>query len=95
SQDQPAVSRIKAIGGEYTRVDEQGNFKLRVPNTGEYFVLVLSRNAARKASEKLDSMHLAQMGRYFLPAPDLIGDRRYIWQAESIKRDRDLKFTLE
>ena len=79
-------------GGDYVRADEQGRFKLRVPDTGEYFLLVVSNNAARKASERLESVHLAQMGRYFIPAPDLIGDRKYSWRSLSVKRDQELRF---
>ncbi len=93
--DQPSLSRIKTIGGDYARADEQGYFKLRVPDSGEYFLLVVSRHSQRKASERLDPVHLAQMGRYFLPAPDLLGDRGYRWRAEAIKRDKAYTFTFE
>lgn len=93
--DQPSLTRIKAIGGDYARTDEQGYFKLRVPDSGEYFLLVVSHRSARKASERLDPVHLAQMGRYFLPAPDLLGDRGYRWRSESIKRDKEYTFTFE
>lgn len=93
--DQPAIARLKAIGGDYTRADERGNFKLRVDRTGEYFVLVIGRNAPRKSTERPEGVHLAQMGRYFLPASELIGDQRYDWRMETIKRDKEFKFTLE
>lgn len=93
--DQPSLSRIKGIGGDYTRANEQGEFKVRVPSTGDYFVLVLAKGAARKQSDTLNRDDLAEMGRYFLPAPDLIGDRKYLWQTESIKRDKHVQFTLE
>jgi hypothetical protein len=92
---QPSIARLKAIGGDYARADERGNFKLRVDRTGEYFLLVVSKNAQRKASERPEGVHLAQMGRYFLPAPELIGDQRYAWLAETIKRDKEYKFVLE
>jgi hypothetical protein len=93
--DQPAIARLKAIGGDYDRADERGNFKLRVDRTGEYFVLVVGRNAPRQSTERPEGVHLAQMGRYFLPASELIGDQRYAWRMESIKRDKEYKFTLE
>lgn len=93
--DQPSLTRIKSIGGDYTRADEQGYFKLRVPDTGEYFVLVVSRGKKRPASQRLDPVHLAQMGRYFLPAPDLINDRDYRWRAETIRRDKEYTFTFD
>jgi hypothetical protein len=67
----------------------------RVDRTGEYFVLVVGRNAPRQSTERPEGVHLAQMGRYFLPASELIGDQRYAWRMESIKRDKEYKFTLE
>jgi phage FluMu protein Com len=93
--DQPGISRLKSIGGDYVRADEQGYFKLRVPDTGDYFLLVISRHARRKASERLDTVHLAQLGRYFVPAPDLLGDRQYRWRLETVKRDKEYKFSFE
>jgi len=93
--DLPSLSRIRSIGGDYTRADDQGYFKLRVPDTGDYFLLVVSRQTQRKASERLEPVHLAQIGRYFLPAPDLIGDHKYRWRAETVKRDKEYKFTFE
>src|SRR5690606_36868980 len=93
--DLPSLVRIRSIGGDYTRADHQGYFKLRVPDTGDYFLLVVSRQSQRQASERLDPVHLAQMGRYFLPAPDLIGEHKYRWRAETIKRDKEYKFTFE
>lgn len=92
---QPSLARIKAIGGDYARADDQGYFKLRVPDHGEYFLLVVSRHVQRPSSRRLDPVHLAQMGRYFLPAPDLVGDREYRWTAESIKRDKQYTITFE
>lgn len=93
--DQPAIARIKSIGGDYVRADEQGNFKLRVPDTGDYFLLVISRHARRKPGERHESVHLAQIGRYFIPAPDLVDTQQYRWRSESIKRDKDYKFAFE
>lgn len=93
--DQPSLARIKSIGGDYARADEQGYFKVRVPDSGEYFLLVVSHHAGRKAGQRLDPVHLAQMGRYFLPAPDLVGDRYYRWRSESIKRDKQYSIIFE
>lgn len=95
ADDLPSLSRIRSIGGDYTRSDDRGYFKLRVPDTGDYFLLVVSRQSHRSANERLEPVHLAQIGRYFLPAPDLIGDHKYRWRAETVKRDKEYKFTFE
>lgn len=93
--DHPAVERLKSIGGDYTRTDAQGRFKLRVPDTGEYFLLVLSHGAKRRAGERLDPVQLAQIGRYFLSAPDLLAEHRYLWRSETIKRDKQYDLVLD
>jgi hypothetical protein len=95
AEDQPALARIKAIGGDYTRADAEGNFKLRVPDIGNYFLLVISRSAQRKPAQRLETQHLAQMGRYFANSLDLLTDRQYRWRNEVIKRDKEYKFEFE
>jgi hypothetical protein len=95
SPDQPALSRIKAIGGDYTRTDEEGNFKLRVPDVGDYFLLVISSSAARKPTDRLETLHLAQIGRYVTNSAELLGDRQYRLRSEVVKKDKEYKFEFE
>ena len=65
-------------------------FRLRVADTGPYFVLFISRNNKRKSGETLKTADLAQLGRYFADATDLIGENRYRWTVERIQNDRTL-----
>ena len=69
--------------------------EVKVPDIGDYFLLVISKNSARPAGQHLNPVHLAQLGRYFMPAPDLLGDRSYRWRAETVKRDKTYTFTFE
>lgn len=91
----PGLQSIQSIGGEYTRADVNGEFRLRVPDRGKYHVLVLSRNARRRPSEELRRSDLAQLGDFFMPAPDLLGQNRYRWQPQSIRRDTTLDVVFE
>jgi hypothetical protein len=95
SADQPALGRIKSIGGDYARTDDEGHFKLRVPDVGDYFLLVISATAARKPTDRLETVHLAQLGRYVTNSAELLGDRQYRWRSEVVKRDREYKFEFQ
>jgi phage FluMu protein Com len=86
----PSVLAIQNIGGSFSRTDENGQFKLRVADAGDYFILVLSKNVQRPAAADLNKTDLAQMGRYFTLTLDLLGNRQYRWIPERIKHDRTL-----
>lgn len=92
--DQQLRSGIRDLGGDFVRVDAMGEFTLNVPDRGKYFVLVLSRGAVRPAGELPKPTDLAQIGRYFLPADELLGNSRYVWQDETVRGDRRMKFDL-
>lgn len=82
----PTLMAIHSLGGDYVRADTNGKFRLQVPDVGKYYVLVISRNSRRR--EPLDKNHLAQIGRYFLPAEVLLGEARYDWREENVRRDK-------
>jgi len=90
AEDDLALRQIRELGGEYTRANEDGEYELRVPDRGAYFVLFLSRNARLDDNEHPEPGDLAQMGRYFLPPAQLIGTNRYQWRDETVRRDRTL-----
>ena len=47
---------IRAIGGAYARTDAAGRYQLTVPDTGRYFVLIVSKNKYRTGGEELDKI---------------------------------------
>jgi phage FluMu protein Com len=86
--EHPALAAIRSLGGDYARADSQGRFKLRVSDSGPYYVLFISRNTKRKTGETFKTADLAQLGRYFSDAAGLIGESRYRWKVERIQGDR-------
>lgn len=88
--DHPGLQRIAVMGGAYARTDAEGDFRLQVPRRGQYFMLIISGNRLRSGGATLNKEHLAQMGRYFVPATELIGQRRFHWSEEKIGRDMRL-----
>ena len=90
NENDPTVAALREFGGDLAVADESGQFALRVPDTGRYYLLVLSANSQRPAQEELSRIHLSEMGTYFGPALRLLGDRKYQWRTENITRDRQL-----
>jgi len=88
-EDHPGLRAIQSIGGDYARADEDGAFELRVPDTGEYYLLVISANRVASGDDQPKNV-LAQIGRFFTLAPDLFGGNDYRWQQETVRRDREL-----
>lgn len=81
---------IRSIGGAYTRVDADGQFQVRLPDAGRYYVLVVSGNAYRNAGQDPNRADIAQLGNYVLPATDLLGQSKYQWQEQTIRNDESL-----
>lgn len=88
-EDHPSLRAIQSIGGDYARADVDGAFQLRVPDTGEYYLLVISANRVASGDDQPKNV-LAQIGRFFALAPDLFGGNDYRWQQETVRRDREL-----
>lgn len=90
----PALQRIAVMGGAYARTDADGDYRLQVPKRGKYFLLIISGNTHRSGADQLNKEHLAQMGRYFIRAVELLGDNRFRWTEEPIAQDvrRDFVF---
>ncbi len=89
-ENHPALQAIRMLGGAYTRTDENGAYDLRLPIAGEYFVLVLSGNRYRDANEAPVRADLAEIGGYFLPATELLGNQRYEWKSVVVRSDQTL-----
>lgn len=84
------VEIIRTIGGAYTRADDQGRFQLRLPDRGNYFVLVVSNHAQEASLDEIKTPDLLQMGRYFDAPADLLGKQKYQWSETTLRADRKL-----
>jgi len=84
----PALRAIRMFGGAYTRTDANGAYDLRLPNAGQYYMLVLSKNRYREANDEPVRADLAQIGGYFLPATELLGEQRYEWKSVIVRSDQ-------
>jgi hypothetical protein len=92
-QDHPVVLAIRNLGGDYARADQDGAFRLHLPDRGKYFLLIISANR-RNSDPEIPRPILAQIGRFFQLAPDLFAGYDYRWQEETVRGDRQLNFVF-
>jgi hypothetical protein len=76
--DNPAIESLRAIGGAVVRVDRIGRYQARL-RSGSYWLLVLSRNRS-SPNREIEKQVRADLGDYFFPVEDLLGDRAFHWQ---------------
>jgi hypothetical protein len=84
--DNPSIERIKAIGGRVGRINRDGEFDLTLRGPREYYVLVISRRIVRAAEERIPTSTSAEVGGYFFPVEDLIGEKKYDWTKRVLNR---------
>ncbi|MBW3597998.1 MAG: hypothetical protein KY475_12065 [Planctomycetes bacterium] len=85
----PALAAIQQIGGDAAKADAEGQFRMSVPRSGAYFVLIVSAHLDR-SGERPAPQHLAELGRYFQSAPELLGDSRYVWTRRRIDENEEI-----
>lgn len=68
------------LEGIYTRVDQSGSFFDVLPDTGNYFILIISKNTIRPPDEKIDEADVIDMKRYFRDIESLIDMQKYEWK---------------
>lgn len=82
---------LQSLQGEWAIAGRDGRFELELPAAGEYWLLVLSSSQPRPRHLDPPAEHLAEIGKYFSPAFDLLDDKQYRWQKVTVPRDGELK----
>jgi phage FluMu protein Com len=93
SEDHAGLQALYGLGGDYDRADAQGRFQLRVPDRGNYFLLVISEHAGQDDREQPKTT-LAQIGRFFQLTPNMFEGHAIRWQEENVQRDRQLNIVF-
>ena len=88
------LAMLESLGGDYVRADQQGRYRVRAPSSGRYFLLVISENARRPRNEYPAANDLAELGRYFTPATQLLGQHCYRWQELVLRDDKEVNVTF-
>ena len=82
--DAASLAAIRQLGGVYQRADEQGQFRMVVPLTGEYRMLIVSGNARRRAGAEPDRDDLISLNRTFRSGRKLIGSQKYVYNVKHV-----------
>lgn len=85
---------LHSLGGDYTRADEQGHYRVRAPSAGRYFLLVISKHTQRPENDYPAANDLAQLGRYVVPATELLKQHCYRWKELLLRDDKQLNVTF-
>ncbi len=74
------IKVIHGLGGAVVRVDERGNFDVKVDAPAEYNLLVVSKQREADPDEhSLTKAQKAMIGTFFIPVEDLLDDREFHW----------------
>ena len=71
---------LEELGAMYARADAEGHFSMVVPDRGEYYILIISRNVGRPRDTDPDEGDMMELGRYFTMAQRLVSRYKYGWQ---------------
>jgi hypothetical protein len=79
---------IEELGGRYDRADGLGNFVLKLPKSGRYHLLFISRGAERPAGQVVSDAQTQEMRQFFAAPRDVIGTSRYAWTQREVRDPR-------
>jgi len=85
-EGEKGIAMLGDVGGAYVRADENGRFELQVPNSGRYWLVVISRERKRSGGgREFQNADLAKLARFFESAAGLLGDREFRIRDETIR----------
>lgn len=85
--DNPAIDAIREIGGAVVRADRVGGFATRL-RQGTYYMLVLSKHQTQANSSAIEKQMRADLGAFFFPVDDLIGQSAWHWKKIEVGGDK-------
>jgi hypothetical protein len=83
------LQALRSLGGDVSRTGTRGEFVLRVPDSGDYFLLAVSRNHRRNPGEPIARKDIAELGRYLTRPADLLRAQSYAWKTIEVEGDLD------
>ncbi|MFW5693223.1 MAG: hypothetical protein ACOCWL_03315 [Thermoguttaceae bacterium] len=83
-QSLQSLRLLGELGGAYARANAEGHFDMIVPDQGEYYILLISRNAGRPRGTDPDEADLLEIGRYFTMPERLISRYKYRWKKHEV-----------
>jgi hypothetical protein len=78
---------VRLIGGGYARTNKEGDFEIKLPKKGTYFVLVVAGYGKRKNGQNVSVKEAGEMGRFIEGPIDMLGQRPYRWRKETVRSE--------
>ncbi len=72
-----ASASLRTLGGDLATANADGLYEVRLPQAGEYTVVLLSRHQARDAASRVDEAVARTLGLYFTQPAALLGKLSY------------------
>lgn len=77
ADDEPGTETLRRLGGALAKTDDDGQFQLVVPRTGDYSILIVSQHANRPDDIEIALADSQVLDHYFDDPPTLIRQHRY------------------
>ncbi|MDZ7617381.1 MAG: hypothetical protein U1E05_10270 [Patescibacteria group bacterium] len=79
-----SLQLLDELGAVYGRANAEGRFDTIVPDRGEYYILLISRNAGRPQGTQPDEGDMLELGRYFITPERLVSRYKYRWSKHDV-----------
>ncbi len=93
-EEHPALAMLRRLGGDYARADRRGRYQVRAAVPGRYYLLVISKRRRRAQDRSPGATELARLGRFVLPATQLLGQHSYRWKEVLLRNDQQFNVTF-
>lgn len=84
-----ATEQIQNMGGGLAYADAKGNYQLKLPAGGKFFILVISAHQGRSEGQvQVDDIR--RIGRFFEGATEVLGTSRHKFSPQTLRADTRL-----
>jgi hypothetical protein len=94
-ESQRAIEFLQSIHGATARCDERGQFEVRLPRAGKYYLLVVSSTGSLRSRGSIPQQQLGQMSKFFDMAEDPLENFRFQWRIENVRPDIPLTIDFD
>jgi len=84
-----ATEQIQNMGGGLAYADAKGNYQLKLPAGGKFFILVISAHQGR-SEDQVQVDDIRRIGRFFEGATEVLGTSRYKFSPQTLRADTRL-----
>ncbi|MFO0885986.1 MAG: hypothetical protein U0894_17690 [Pirellulales bacterium] len=84
-----ATEQIQNMGGGLAYADAKGNYQLKLPAGGKFFLLVISAHQGR-VEDQVQVDDIRRIGRFFEGATEVLGTSRHKFTSQTLRADTRL-----